>query len=383
MRIGIELLSALLGRRGIRRYAWHLPLALAVIDPENEYRILHVYLRGALGKFPGFDGHPNFRNVVYRIPPRLIAKMHGFFGWPGIDDLFGNVDMIHYTGMYMPTRKKVTKILTVHAVDFMYLGLNVRPDYPKIRAVFEKGMNNSDYFVTVSKTLRKNFLDAYPKINPDRVEGIPFGVSPEFRVMDKAATEKAVFAKYKVKPPFALFVGIITIDKSIELLLRSFAVFAETHKDYSLVCAGEFTVESPPFFALAKELGIGDRIVWTGYVEQGSDILPALYNAADFYAHPSVGFEGWSSPLIEAMTCGTPVVASHIPVFEEEIGNDAIMVPGKSPADFAAAYARLADNRAERDAFVKAGLARSVNFGWEMCARRTLAFYNKVYRETR
>jgi glycosyltransferase involved in cell wall biosynthesis len=92
---------------------------------------------------------------------------------------------------------------------------------------------------------------------------------------------------------------------------------------------------------------------WIGVVEEAD--LPALYRAAAFLVYPSLA-EGFGLPVAEAMACGTPVIASNIPVFDEVAGDAALLV---DPRDTGA-------------------IARAKAFSWDDAAARTLAIYREA-----
>jgi glycosyltransferase involved in cell wall biosynthesis len=98
--------------------------------------------------------------------------------------------------------------------------------------------------------------------------------------------------------------------------------------------------------------------------------LPALYRAAVIFAQPSL-FEGFGMPILEAMACGTPVVAAHGSSLDEIGGTAAIRFNHDDPAELASAITDLLTNESRRQAAIAAGITWSSRFTWEQAAQKT------------
>jgi glycosyltransferase involved in cell wall biosynthesis len=119
----------------------------------------------------------------------------------------------------------------------------------------------------------------------------------------------------------------------------------------------------------AAELGLADRVIFTGYLPD--DDVPALLSGALGFVFPSL-YEGFGMPLLEAMACGAPVLASDSSSLPEVAGDAALLVDPTNVAAIAAGLARLANDVALRADLRARGLARAAQFTWEQCAARTL-----------
>jgi glycosyltransferase involved in cell wall biosynthesis len=113
-------------------------------------------------------------------------------------------------------------------------------------------------------------------------------------------------------------------------------------------------------------------VVYTGFVP--TDDLSALYSAAAAFAFPSLA-EGFGLPVLEAMACGAPVVASNASAVPEAVGEAGLVADARRPEEFAAALARVLDAEEVRAELRQKGMARVREFSWERCARETLAVY--------
>jgi glycosyltransferase involved in cell wall biosynthesis len=117
--------------------------------------------------------------------------------------------------------------------------------------------------------------------------------------------------------------------------------------------------------------GPGSPVVrFTGYIADAD--LPALLSGALAFVFPSL-YEGFGMPLLEAMACGTPVLASATSALPEIAGDAALLIDPEDTAAIAVGLARLANDPALRADLRIRGLARAAEFTWERCARETLA----------
>ena len=155
--------------------------------------------------------------------------------------------------------------------------------------------------------------------------------------------ERATFDR-----PFVLGVGTLEPRKNLERLVEAWRLLAGDHR---LVLAGGSGWGEQP--------GLDDPgIVLPGYVPE--EELPALYRGADVYVYPSL-FEGFGIPVVEAMACGTPVVASSHPSLDEACGDAAVRVDPRDPESIAAG---ISEALARRDELARAGIEHAARFSW-------------------
>jgi glycosyltransferase involved in cell wall biosynthesis len=176
--------------------------------------------------------------------------------------------------------------------------------------------------------------------------------------------------------PEVLHVGGTFARKRIDLLLRIFAEVRRTVPGARLVrVGGPFTGEQAK---LADELGVADAVAVLPFLDKA--VLAAVYRRASLVVLPSEE-EGFGLPVIEAMTCGTPVVASDLPVLREVGGAAATFVPTGDVAAWGEAVARqLAESARDPERWEArraASAAQAARFTWQEYARSMV----KVYRE--
>jgi len=108
--------------------------------------------------------------------------------------------------------------------------------------------------------------------------------------------------------------------------------------------------------------------------------LPYLYAGALSFAYPSL-YEGFGLPVLEAMACGTPVLASNSSSLPEVVGDVGLLVNPQDPDDLRAGLRRLLEDEQFRRAARREGPRRAANFSWDACVQRTVQLYRQVSRQ--
>ena len=164
-----------------------------------------------------------------------------------------------------------------------------------------------------------------------------------------------------------LYVGGISPHKNIAALIEAFAVLHQQHPQYRLALAGD--VSGDVFHSAYKDLQrliaarrLDGAAVFTGYVSDNE--LVQLYNAATVFVLPSL-MEGFGLPAIEAMACGTPVIASARGALPEVVGAAGVLFDPAHPGELEAALQRLVQQPELRERLRHAGPARAAQFSWD------------------
>ena len=208
-------------------------------------------------------------------------------------------------------------------------------------------------------------------VPPERIVVTPLGVDPWFS--PRAETDRApVLARLGVRPPYVLFVGLAQPRKNLETIATTFGRLAARLADLSLVIAGADGYPEGRLDALLKETGAVERVRRTGYVSEAE--LPALYSGAALLLFPSRD-EGFGLPVLEAMACGCPVVASDRGALPEVVGDGGLCFPPDALDAIEEAAARLLEDPNAREDQVARGRLRAAQFSWARTARATLQAY--------
>jgi glycosyltransferase involved in cell wall biosynthesis len=195
------------------------------------------------------------------------------------------------------------------------------------------------------------------------------GVDQVFRSVP-ADQVNAFREKQGITGRFILHVGTLQPRKNVPVLLEAFSL--SRAKGTVLVLAGAKGWQYDEIFAMTKDLGLERRVHFTGYVADQE--LPLWYNAADALVFPSI-YEGFGMPVLEAMACGTPVIAARTSSIPEAGGEAALYF---EPQD-AAALARHIDSVLDDDRLAKhmqqSGLEQAEKFSWEQAGIETSQVY--------
>jgi glycosyltransferase involved in cell wall biosynthesis len=175
-----------------------------------------------------------------------------------------------------------------------------------------------------------------------------------------------------------LYAGTIRSRKNIPRLIEAFAVVRhelENHpryKDLRLVIIGDELSNNPAVRQAVAQSRVAPMVRFLGFVP--TDTLKVFYRAAEVFAFPSL-YEGFGLAPLEAMACGTPVVASDVPSLVEAVGDAAQLVSPDNVFDIARGIREILLDDDCRQGLVVAGRAQAMRFDWDTTAQETLAIY--------
>lgn len=289
------------------------------------------------------------------------------------------LDLIHDpTGIspfFVPRRfGPFARVVTIHdMVPFVHPETHAPLTNALFRRYIPRTLGGVDRIVTVSEASRRDILRFYG-VCPQHVLVIPNGVSARFR-RPPAAEIAEVLARFGLRQPYVLAVGALQARKNLETLFDAFARLRAAELPHRLVVVGRKLWKSEGIFQRLDTLGLAEAVELTGYV--ADDDLPALYAGAACFVFPSL-YEGFGLPPLEAMACGTPVVASASSAMPEVVGDAGVLVPPTDAAAFAAAIRRIVDDPGWAAALRERGLARAAAYTWEATAAAHAALYREL-----
>lgn len=280
--------------------------------------------------------------------------------------------LVHGLDLRVPAWPGVPGVATLHDV-FALLADDWSPPAFRARklAAYRALPARCERIVAVSEATRRDFL-ARVDCPPERVVVVHEGVSPAFAPVAPARRD-AVLARHGLagERPTLLFVGGLDRRKNLLGLARALAA-SPALADFALAVVGGEGHGAAALRADPVWSALGPRLRWLGAVADAE--LPALYAGAAAFCLPSFA-EGFGLPLLEAMACGTPVVASDRSALPEIAGGHARLADPESPSAIAEAIlAALAMTPAQR----AAARAHAATFTWERAARATMAVYAEV-----
>ena len=371
MTIGIDARGMTGSATGVGRYVRNLVRAMAGLDPDL---LLRLYLPGAgasagdcfVGK-PGVEttalGMPWVDNVLAWNHLRLPAQM-----------LRRPVDLFHGTFYTLPAFCPAPAVVTIHDITF-----KLHPEWFTRKARFafngfaRASARKARHVLTVSECSRADIISAYG-LPESRVTAVPLAPDPDFVAVRDAARLGEVRNLYHLGEEYLLHVGAITPRRNLGRLLEAFASVRRRAPHLTLVLAGTVEPPSPPIEIEINRKGLAGAVRVAGYIRPGD--LPVLYSGAAAVVYPSL-YEGFGLPVLEAMACGIPVLASSTSCFPEVAGDAALLVDPHSTEAIADGLWSILSDTVLRESLTRKGLARAASFSWDLAARATL----KVYRE--
>jgi glycosyltransferase involved in cell wall biosynthesis len=373
MRIGIEasnLVSEYL--TGIEYSLLEMVRHLPAVDERHEYVLYLNFVRPEYAARFEQRVRPllseRVQARVCRIPNALVQPARKWLRRP-IDSTIGRCAAVYYPCFDMHLQRHGGRVATIH--DLMPL---LQPaQYPEadaalFRRIVPRIAREADALIAVSQHT-KDSLVRHLGVPPERVAVVHHGVDPRFRPV-RAGAIVAMRAALGLDGPYLLFVGTAEPRKNLPRLVDAFALLrARGTVDVDLVIAGKAAWGSAGLRERIAAHGMDGCVRLPGHVDAA--LLPALYSGAAAFVLPSIA-EGFGMPLLEAMACGVPVVASNSTALPEVYGDAALGFDPLSTEELAAALARVLGDQPLRADLVARGLRRAAGFTWEAAARKTL-----------
>lgn len=295
--------------------------------------------------------------IAFQLPPLL--RRHGIDAFLSFNTKF-------------PLVAGIPVFATVHGVEWFFCPEGYRLlERVKQRTWFELASRRCAGIVTFAQSSRRDIAHIRPSCRtPVRV--VAEGCDAMFRRLPPEEVAPDLPARHGLHAPYVLSVCSLVPRKNIDGLLRAFAQLVEQHDlPHSLALAGKSGWKAEQLRALADELGIGKRVRFLGFVPDAD--LVQLYNQATLFVYPSK-YEGFGLPLLEAMSCGVPVVTANRSATAEVAGAAAVLVDPYCVADLAQGMYRALTDGALRDRLISAGHARAAAHSWARMAEEICEF---------
>jgi len=327
----------------------------------------------------------NVKLYQYRFPNKFLNASLKFLSWPNIDELVGGCDILFFPSMmYSSWSKKTKTVLTMHDLSF-----EIFPEfYTAKQNIWHKMMSveelcaDVDRIISVSKNTKADIINRYA-IDAKKIEAIYSGLDDNFRPIRNQYELERVRKKYHLpaNKKFILQAGTIQPRKNMAATLQAFErwqeLFPSVAEDYELIFAGHKGWGTKNFIKSVEKSVFRDRMHLIYEIDKKD--LPALYNLAKIFVYPSF-YEGFGHPILEAFGCGVPVISSATSSLGEVVDGAGLVFDPYKIDDLVAGLHTLAIDEDFAHSLRAKGLARTVEFSWEKCARQTLRVLEGVIK---
>lgn len=355
-------------RTGDESYLASLMRGLGRIDPQNRYTI---FVRDPENVAKMFAVPDNW--TFQQVKPASIWIRHPITFPLALRKQ--RPDVLH-AQYFIPPGCPCPVVLTVHDISFA-----VRPQLFTLRDRFllsslvPPAMRQAKVVITDTEYTKQDMINTY-QLSPEKIAVIPLASDPRYVELDREACRAEIAQRHGAEQGFILYVGTFQPRKNLSTLVKAYAKFRDKTKlPHKLIVVGRPKYRFASDFDVIAQSGYSDDVILAGF--QPDDDLPLYYNAADVFVFPS-RYEGFGLPLVEAMSCGTPVISSSSSCLPEVAGDGALLADPDDVDGFAAHLETVLGDQHTADALRERGRQRAKDFSWDRTAEETRALYYQV-----
>ena len=340
-----------------------------VMDLGSHVRLVHL------------DGGPLEANtgMLYSHLPSFLEELCRFADKECIDYqvVHSHYWLSGWVGREVAQHWNVPHAITFHTLAEIKMRARAGERESYARSRVEKELMASAQLIIASSHHEKEAMVQLYDAPGDRIEVVPCGVDLSlFRPLDIEESRKKLGLNGE---KVIVYVGRIEPIKGLELLLRSTAIMEVQDSLKVLVVGSDMAREAEVkrLKELAEVLGVKDIMEFVGIVDQ--KLLPLYYNAADVCVVPSY-YESFGLVALEALACGTPVVASRVgglPTVVEH-GRTGYLLPWRCPEPFADSLEMILSSKGLQKSMSLAARKRAEGMGWGTVAGETYRLYNSL-----
>jgi glycosyltransferase involved in cell wall biosynthesis len=298
----------------------------------------------------------------------------------------GRYDVFHSPFFPLPSRNfmpSVPRVQTIYDVIACK-----RPDWmpEQIIRLMQKILSQIDLerdcVTCISEFTKKEFCEL-TGMSPDRVFVTPLAAARHFRPVEDLASIAAVRKKYGIpEGDYFLSLGALQPRKNFARIIDSFRqiISRQSTAAPNLVIVGEKAWMYEELLSSVKNFGdLHEKLIFTGFI--GDDDLSAVYSGATAFIFVSL-YEGFGLPVLEAMQCGTPVIASNTTAVPEVVGDAGLLVDPTDTDELSNAMLLLLQDERRALELKRMGLRRSAEFTWAACGEKTMNAYRQAMQST-
>ena len=288
------------------------------------------------------------------------------------------LDLLHAIAFAAPWRYGGRKLQTIHDLGFLVMPGSIPWRYRAYwKWAYGTAARRCAGLTAVSEFTRSDLVRLLGW-DPARITVVPSGIDPIFTPASATDDPGERLRKMGVPRPYVLFVGTLQPRKGIDTLFETFARIRRDHGDLNLVMAGARGWGYPEPEIMARQYGVEGAV----HHRSGATLaeIADLYRGARLLLFPS-RYEGFGLPPLEAMACGTPVVATGTSSLPEVCGDAALFAPVDRADLLAAQAGRVLSDPDLARRMIELGFARAAEFSWPRAAAKMIAVYREVVQK--
>jgi glycosyltransferase involved in cell wall biosynthesis len=313
--------------------------------------------------------------IPVRISNLLLDYLPQFFPHY-LQPILENPNIFHGNNYTVYPYKNIQKIITIHDLSFIRHPEYVNSVVKQYTKRLIKCLEWTDLIITISESSKQDIID-YLKVPSEKVIVTPLASRYNANFLSTLNLEKEVKnINYDLSKPYLLFVSTIEPRKNINAIISAFNFLKKRHKiEHQLVLIGRKGWNYEPIFTAIENSPYKNEIHHLDYLS--NELVALFYSKADVFLYPS-HYEGFGLPVLEAMTLGTPVIASNTSSIPEVTGNAAILIDPNDYMQLAEAILQVISDSQLRQNLINKGKIRADLFSWERTAKETLKAYKSI-----
>jgi len=375
VRVSVDALYALPDGGGTWTYLRALLRELPACDAEARYT---VFTNREGGKLLDPTAVGTVRAVRCPVPGGSARLAYEYAALPA-QIVRAGTDVLFAPAFTLPAAPGAASVVTIHDLRHEELPASFPPLHgAMLRRLARAAARRADHVIVTTDRTRARLIACY-NLDPERVHTVPLAADAAFFAPIPEATRAAVRERHGLYRPYLLSLAQPSWQKNLAALVEAYLAWRVLDRtDTHLVLPGWRPGDAPELWAKVRAAGREADVRCIGRVPDAD--LPALYAGAAAFVLPS-RYEGFGIPLLEAMACGTPVLATTAAALPEVAGDAALLfAPDDRPA-LVAALRHLLDDPALRASLVARGHARARQFSWHNTAAQTYAVLARAHAE--
>lgn len=351
-------------RLGSGQVAYQLLKNIRQLDKKNSYTVL-------LPNIPLPDMPEETENFRYKVlkPRKLWTR----FALPfALYTAKERADVIFSPTHYGPWLSPIKNVITIFDLANLHFpDMYPKGDLYKLNNWTKHSVNKAAHIITISQFSKKDIVKQYSVNKKNITVAYPGYNSEIYKPIKDRGRIQEILEKYKIFGEYILFIGTVQPRKNLIKLIEAVAKI----ENLKLVVVGKTIGQGRQGWMFEKtlnkptELGIEDRVIFTGFVADKD--IGQLMNGALAFCLPSL-WEGFGIPVVDAMACGVPVLVSNVSSLPEVVGNAGLTFDPNSVEQIEQAIRAVYGDKKLRASLSKKGLVRARKFSWSKMARQVI-----------